>query len=357
MLGYWKHPQSNRVRLYLPDNVVVKIAGCQPNQAKLWFEEDRRSKRGWKLNSKGLDGSVSAKDLEPAAVRQIGMEAPTWHDLLSKISTSTPAKNATKGADKSPTPSAAGWKDRQAGSRAGEAANLDVSSIRMAGTVTIEIDHRETPEVGEALDAHPQIEVVRRTLDLGDFRVVDSEGNELLIERKHCTNTRGRTDFESSVVSDGRLFDQSERLKFARANSDNLVVPVFVIEGDLYSNSQSMLVQQIDGALGFLSAIQQVSVLPTLNANHSAYVIAKLATHFAHGLFTPVTLHKAKPKQLDEQKLYILQALPGVSRGLAEALLEQFGSIAAVMTASDEQLLSVAGMGKKRVAALREALS
>ena len=279
-----------------------------------------------------------------------------------KITASSPTKPAHQPETDVPPQktkdSRASWATRKPASRSDEADNLVVSSIRMEGTITIEVDHRETWPVVEALDSHPQIEVVQCQLDLGDFCVVGDEGNKLLIERKCCTEgDRARTDFEQSIVGDGRLFDQSERLMLARENAQNRIVPVFLIEGDVYSNSQSMLVQQIDGALSFLASIQQVNVLTSLSANHSAYIIAKLATHFALGLFDPVVLHKAKPKMVDEQKIYILQSMPGISRNLAIALLEAFGSVAAVAQASDAALSGVAGMGPKRVHALRQALS
>jgi Fanconi anemia group M protein len=189
------------------------------------------------------------------------------------------------------------------------------------------------------------------SLDLGDIQVEDSEGNSLVIERKRCDGAHTKTDFESSVV-DGRLFDQSERLKLKAGASDHQCIPIILLEGDLYTHAKSMLCQQIDGAISFLCAIQKMSVLPCLNQNHTAYVIAKLASHFKSGLFASVSLHKAKPKAIFEQKAYALESLPGVSSKTAEALLLAFGSVRAVMTASRTELLKVPGMGPKRVDAL-----
>jgi ERCC4-type nuclease len=226
----------------------------------------------------------------------------------------------------------------------------DVSSIKMGTPIIIEVDHREPAEFDAALE-HELIEVRRCSLDIGDFRVLDMEANELIVERKRCVSDTG-SDFEASVIDDGRLFTQTERLKLHVANADIQVIPFMILEGDLYGSSKRMLCQQIDGAISFVSAIQQINVLTTLDLRHTAYVIAKLAAHFYEGLYTPVTLHKAKPKLVFEQQRYILEALPGVSRGLAEKLLKQFGSVRGVFNASEDELLAVPGLGKKKVAGL-----
>jgi len=200
------------------------------------------------------------------------------------------------------------------------------------------------------------VTVQRISLPLGDIAVEDREGNQLLIERKRCDSGSAKTDFEISITDDGRLFDQSERLKMAVGASEQQVIPVVLLEGDVYGNSTTMLCQQIDGAISFLSAVQKVSVLPVYNLNHSAYLILKLASHFVDGLYSPVSLHRAKPKAIFEQQKYILEALPGVSSKVADTLLETFGSVRNVMAASHEDLLKVKGLGPKKVKAMLQVL-
>jgi len=100
--------------------------------------------------------------------------------------------------------------------------------------------------------------------------------------------------------------------------------------------------------LSYLAAIQRISVLSSYGANHSAYIVAKLASHFVDGLYTPIQRHKTKPKALLSQKLFVLESLPGISSGIAEALLERFGSVRAVAQAQEHELASVKGVGPKR---------
>lgn len=353
MLNLWKHPKTQSIRLYLAPKLIKPALAAigeswDPKSVKAWLEEVDSY---WSIK-------VTVRAEEPAppeaidALKSVLLEAAgltgneTWADLVAQAETSSkpqPPKSKATPRAQADSPSK--------GSRAAEAARLDISKIKMPGKITIEVDHRETNLISELLGKHPDITVKRVTLDLADFRVEDGEGNELLIERKRCIPTESspdaRNDFEASVVSDGRLFDQSERLKFKAANSDHQIIPIILLEGEVHQ-SRSMLIQQIDGALSFLAAIQRVNILTSYGANHSAYQIAKLASHFCHGLYSPVTMHKSKPKALWDQKKYVLESMPGVSSGIAEALLERFGSVRAVAMAEEHELASVKGVGPKR---------
>ena len=61
-----------------------------------------------------------------------------------------------------------------------------------------------------------------------------------------------------------------------------------------------------------------------------------------------------KPKRPAGRKLYMLQGLPGVGPELAHRLLQQFGSIERVITASEDALMQVRGVGAKKAAQIRQ---
>lgn len=354
-LNYWQSPTMPTMeRLYLDRTVLLKLGDLDPAEVKIWIEPSESLRSGWAIKSKGEVSSVGRGVL----FRQRVMEAldidETTPWLILKTLANKPRKSAAKkGKGKD------AWKTRDAGTspelRPKEALALDIESIKMVGPVTIQVDHREPESLVKMLERHPMVTVERVTLDLGDISVEDREGNRLLIERKRCDDS-GKTDFEISIQDDGRLFDQSERLKLAAGASETQVIPIVLLEGDVYGNSRTMLMQQVTGALTFLAAVQRVSVLTAYNQTHAAYVIAKLASHFLDGLFTPVSLHRAKPKAVFGQQKYVLESLPGVSSKTAELLLETFGSVRKVMSASYEELLAVHGLGKKKVDALIKVL-
>lgn len=345
MLNHWQNPHKPSMeRLYVDGRVFHDLEALDAQAVKIWLEPTASGLAEWVVKSKGdVSALGSGLGFQAAVMNALGIKhTDSWRELVKKAGHKAPPHKSKSFSTQAP----------MASNREAEALNLEVASIKMLGPVTIQMDHREPDSLTALLADHPLITVERVALDLGDILIEDREGNRLIIERKRCDDSPSKTDFEISITDDGRLFDQSERLKMEVGASDKQVIPVVLLEGDVYGNSKTMLCQQIDGALSFLSVVQKVSVLPVYNQNHAAYMIAKLASHFMDGLYTPVSLHKAKPKAMFEQKRYVLEALPGVSCKVAEALLEHFGSVRKVMLASKEELLAVNGLGPKKVAAL-----
>lgn len=356
MLNEWQHPKSHEKRLYVTRKYVKPVAekhGLNPKDIKAWFQEPK----GAELPDLHVMVQTPSptpwpviKQIKADILDQCGLDAPVWNHLVSM--TGGPGKTADsedEGAGElEPVDEPESQRQARRGSRIGQASKLDIASIKVKAPVTIEVDHRETELMTSLLSEHPQVTVKRVQLDLADYRVVNRDGNELLIERKRCTHNGQKTDFEASIQSDARLFDQSERLKFVAANSDHQIIPIVLLEGDVYTNAGSMLIQQIDGALSFLATVQKISVWATYSARHSAYTLLKLASHFQDGLYDQVSLHRGqKPGVLFEQKRYLLEALPGVSTVIAEALLAEFGTVAKVMAATEQQLSKVKGVGPK----------
>lgn len=52
-----------------------------------------------------------------------------------------------------------------------------------------------------------------------------------------------------------------------------------------------------------------------------------------------------RPKGRKARQLYVLQGLPNIGKKRAEALLEHFGGVEAVMAASENELAEVDGIG------------
>lgn len=57
------------------------------------------------------------------------------------------------------------------------------------------------------------------------------------------------------------------------------------------------------------------------------------------------------------QQRFVVEGLPGVSSVLAERLLQHFGSVEAVMRASEEELMRVKGIGRVKARRIRELLT
>ena len=63
-----------------------------------------------------------------------------------------------------------------------------------------------------------------------------------------------------------------------------------------------------------------------------------------------------KPKDIEAQRRFVLRALPGVGEKLAEELLKKFGSIENIAKASEEELMEVEKLGKKKAKRIVEVL-
>ncbi|WP_273208786.1 ERCC4 domain-containing protein [Marinobacter subterrani] len=374
MLRLWRHPKTQAIRLYFSKKTIANAladadVALDPETVKGWIQQNRSGRpEVWvSVKSEVTNNRAPLSGIRDALERTDDfLASDSWDTLVEQAQN---PKSYTKPQSEPPVSpenhceannhdaealettddhTAAAGSDAQNRKRYYEAGRLDITSIKMPKPITIEVDHRETRLISDLLSAHPLISVETSQLELADFRITDREGNELLIERKRCTGDGMKTDFEASIQTSGRLFDQSERLRFQVSNSDHQVIPVIILEGNVHANATSMLLQQVDGAISFIAAVQRISLLSTYNANHSAYAIAKLASHFIDGLYTPVSLHQAKPKALFSQKTYVLESLPGISTKIAEALLEHFGSVRAVTQASEGELVRVPGIGAKR---------
>jgi len=221
------------------------------------------------------------------------------------------------------------------GVQASRELDFTTSYVVPKSEVVIEIDHREPEEFDRIWSTVPNVTVERKHLPLGDF-VLNRQA--IYVERK-----RAPEDFEASVIDeDKRLFSQVERMSFIPD-----AIAFVIIEGDVFGQSKRMTHPAIHGAISYLSVIKGVSVINTVDLESTAYLILKLLVHSAFGLGYQLALRGLKPAAMLDAKRFVLEGLPSVGPGLAQALLERFGSVRGVMNATREQLLQVPGCGPK----------
>jgi DNA excision repair protein ERCC-4 len=189
------------------------------------------------------------------------------------------------------------------------------------------LDHRE-PECFRTMFPDGD-SVSTAQLNCGDFLVND----QWLFERKTVR------DLCVSLI-DGRLFKQALRL----VQSD--FHPVIILEGrsgDMQSTG--MRREAVQGALITLSVFFGLPVLRSLDPEETVRLMrytAEQGVRFAEGGFQRSGY---RPKGRRARRLYVLQSLPGIGAKRAEALLKHFGGIEAVMSASEDELADVNGIG------------
>jgi Fanconi anemia group M protein len=173
-------------------------------------------------------------------------------------------------------------------------------------------------------------------LPVGDYSIDD----RVIVERKTYA------DFATSLI-DGRLFPQAAAL--ARCPHR----PVILLEGPTPQCLPNVHAHALKGAVISLAVMWRLPVLYARDPADSLRVLRDLA-HQANLAGGYLKRYDRKPKRLATRKLYLLQGLPGVGPELAHRLLEQFGSIERVITAPEDALMQVRGVGPKKAARIRQ---
>lgn len=214
--------------------------------------------------------------------------------------------------------------------------------MRQQEKYVIKIDFREKDcGVGEILNQRYGVNVIEEILTIGDYVI----GEEIVVERKTVS------DFAQSVV-DGRLFKQAKRMKHSFDWS------LFVVEGNAgCNNTVNIHTHSVKGALVSVALRWQIPILFSANINETALILW-LAAHQTIKAYKDIFPRQGRrPKRLYKKQLYILQGLPKIGPHLASALLNHFGSVETVITASEKDLIGVKGVGKKTANQIKKLVS
>jgi Fanconi anemia group M protein len=203
------------------------------------------------------------------------------------------------------------------------------------------VDAREQGSaVPAALERFGDLALTYEQLPTADYLLSES----VAVERKEAS------DFVLSIM-DRRLFEQAAKLL---AEFDR---PVVIIEGDLRRVRSAMAPEAFRGAISYLTVVLGITVLQTADAAETAAMLRVMARHAQEGLGYEVALRGAKPKATHVYAQYLVEGLPGVGAGRAQALLRHFGSPARVLTATADELAQVPGVGRKSAERIVEALA
>jgi len=197
--------------------------------------------------------------------------------------------------------------------------------------ITIIADDREPKnEVIKSLMAMENVSVHIKRLAIGDYQA----DNRLIFERKTLN------DFAISII-DGRLFNQMIRL--TRESSKGILI----LEGTGKDLAQvGVRREAMQGALITISLLLGIPVLRSKDSPETAKLIVYAARQIKSLAKGGFQRHSYPLKDKRKRGLFILQGLPGVGRERAIRLLNAFGSVEAVVTASSNELQSVEGIGK-----------
>ncbi len=211
----------------------------------------------------------------------------------------------------------------------------DTAAVRAGSRpapLSVVVDDRE-PAAGvlSALSRISDVAIIIQRLPCGDYLA----DGRILFERKTLL------DFDRSIV-DGRLFPQMIRIIKSRYR------PVLILEGGgRDAKGLGVRREALQGALITISLVLGIPILRALGPAETANLIVYAARQVASISKESCPRPGYRPKGKKSRQLHILQGLPGVGAARALNLLEKFGSVSGVMTASREQLVGVEGIGLK----------
>lgn len=203
-------------------------------------------------------------------------------------------------------------------------------------TIKISADYREKDIIGQLkfLGA----DVIEGPLEVGDFIASD----RVVIERKTCS------DFMSSIF-DGRVFEQVINMKA------NFEVVVLILEGTPDSRMRENIFK---AAVSSLIVKFNISLINTRDQEDTAKMIYHLARKEQIESKRSFSYKTEKiPMKISEIKERIVASIPDVNVVISKRLLEKFGSVERVFTASEVELKEVDGIGKIMSAHIRKILS
>ena len=210
-------------------------------------------------------------------------------------------------------------------------------------TIEIVVDQRELDStVPRSLSTRDAIQTRLETLAVGDYVLSD----RVAVERKSAT------DFLDTLLDGNRsLFEQTGDLVRAYGR------PVLILEGELTTlyTERNIDPSAIQGALASLAVDFDISILQTRDDSDTADMLETIATREQTSRDRSISVHGEKSaKTLQEQQEYVVSSIADIGPVTAQSLLDAFGTVEAVMTAGEDDLTAVDGVGAVTAARIRD---
>ncbi|TKX57614.1 DEAD/DEAH box helicase [Halorubrum sp. SS7] len=216
-----------------------------------------------------------------------------------------------------------------------------VATAGVEDGVEVVVDQRELDSsIAKDLSTRDGLVTRLETLAVGDYVLSD----RVAVERKSAA------DFVDSMLdADRSMFEQVGELSRAYAR------PVMVVEGTNLYGQRDIDPNAIRGALASLAVDFDVSVLRTEDEADTTELLATIAKREQETRDREVSVHGEKTtKTRAEQQEYVVSSIADIGPVTARSLLEHFGTVEAVMTAREADLLEVDGVGQVTAERIRE---
>lgn len=180
-----------------------------------------------------------------------------------------------------------------------------------------------------------------------DFELQILEVGDYVLSERVAVERKDTDDFWKTVFESRELFSQLGDLKRSYEKT------ILILEGaNMYSRNVDPNV--IRGIISAITVDMYIPIINTANQHDTAMYLARIAKREQIEERKPLSVHgKRSHMTEDEQREYIVSAICGIGPVFARKLLEHFGDVENVVTASEESLQEIRGVGPKTAADIR----
>ena len=309
--------------------------GSENDEANGTSTEDTDETEAAKDQERTSSADVEAEtDAEPEDAPVEATNGGSSNEDVQSGLTTFDGREAGSTADDSPEDAPGGEDTDDSGDRGDSDEDGTVATAHSEGeTIEIVADQRELDAaIARDLSTRENTEVRLETLAVGDYVLSD----RAVVERKSTT------DFVDSLLGadDRSIFEQiGDAARFYAR-------PVVILEGGGLYEQRNVHPNAIRGALASLAVDFGASVLSTADEGDTADLLEVIARREQETEEREVSVHGEKgTKTLAEQQEYVVASIAEIGPVSARALLSGLGSVEAVMTAGEEALVGIEGIG------------
>ncbi len=182
--------------------------------------------------------------------------------------------------------------------------------------------------------------------------VEEDEGNvdRYIISKRLAIERRTGSSFLRGIM-EKTLFTSAIYLR------EHFTIPILIIEGEVNYEYSMFDPQAIRGAISAMMLQYGLNVLSTRNIEETVELIAMMARQEQIGIPEISLIPKRKATSLPDMQRRMIEMLPQCGMVMARELLQHFGSVTRIVNATEEELLSMRGIGPKKAAEIYKVLN
>ncbi len=152
-------------------------------------------------------------------------------------------------------------------------------------------------------------------------------------------------------ITDKTLFTSAIYLR------EHFELPVLLIEGEVDYEYTYFDPQAVRGAVSSMVLLYGISVLATPDLDESVQLLLMMARQEQIGIPEISLIPKRKATDVPDMQRRVIEMLPGCGLVAARELLQHFGSVEAILGATEKELRCVRGIGQKTAAEIRRVVT